>query len=415
MNRKPALALALICALVLGLVGPSWADSKDDLKKKRGEVSGKLGDARKSYDESSAAFARAARALKAAEGRLSAARTHLGETRGQLATARAQDAAMQAKLERSEAQLAAAKARLAQGEAKLEASEKRVQQFTLETLKDGDRGLRAFSELVQGEKPSTFSERMSLNRSVSDAQIATMQRLAAAKVMLRINRDEVQKLRNEVAAARRAAAANLVLKRQLEAKAADQTRAVGDLVEARGAAAGKARKAREDDARLVRELESERASLNARLAALARKDRRDGGKSNGGDGGGTLSYPVNGPITSPYGMRRHPITGVYKLHDGTDFGVGCGTPIRAAASGRIIQQYFNGAYGNRVILANGVKRGQSIVTTYNHLSRFARGAGQKVSRGEVIGYVGSTGYSTGCHLHFMVIANGRTVNPMGWL
>ena len=145
------------------------------------------------------------------------------------------------------------------------------------------------------------------------------------------------------------------------------------------------------------------------------KDRKSGGAGAGGDGGGTLSRPVGGPVTSPYGMRRHPITGVYKLHDGTDFSAGCGTPIRAAAAGTIIEQYYNGGYGNRVIINNGIKRGASVVTTYNHLSRYAKGRGAHVSRGEVIGYVGSTGYSTGCHLHFMVIANGRTTNPMGWL
>src|SRR5690606_20869733 len=119
---------------------------------------------------------------------------------------------------------------------------------------------------------------------------------------------------------------------------------------------------------------------------------------------------VRGPITSSYGMRRHPITKVYKLHDGTDFGVGCGTPIRAAASGTIIQQYYNGGYGNRVILNNGIMNGKSVVTTYNHLSRFARSTGSKVKRGDVIGYVGTTGYSTGCHLHFMVLVNGKTTN-----
>ena len=72
-------------------------------------------------------------------------------------------------------------------------------------------------------------------------------------------------------------------------------------------------------------------------------------------------------------------------------------------------------YGNRVILNNGIKRGASVVTTYNHLSRFAKGRGSHVSRGEVIAYSGTTGYSTGCHLHFMVIVNGHTTNPMGWL
>jgi murein DD-endopeptidase MepM/ murein hydrolase activator NlpD len=114
-------------------------------------------------------------------------------------------------------------------------------------------------------------------------------------------------------------------------------------------------------------------------------------------------------------MRWHPITHVYKLHDGTDFGVPCGTPVRAAASGRIIEQYYNGGYGNRVILNNGIKRGVNVVTTYNHLSRFKYATGTRVKRGQVIAYSGTTGYSTGCHLHFMVITNGHTVNPMGWL
>ncbi|RYJ04807.1 MAG: M23 family metallopeptidase, partial [Actinomycetales bacterium] len=121
------------------------------------------------------------------------------------------------------------------------------------------------------------------------------------------------------------------------------------------------------------------------------------------------------PITSPYGMRVHPITGVYKLHDGTDFGVPCGTPVRAAASGTVIQQYFNGAYGNRVLLDNGIKRGVNVVTIYNHLSRFVVSTGAKVKRGQLIAYSGTTGYSTGCHLHFMVLANGATTNPVGWL
>jgi len=287
-----------------------------------------------------------------------------------------------------------------------------VQQFTVESLQEGDRGLQAFGDLLRGESPTTFSQRMSLNDSVSDAQLATMQRLAASKVILKLHREEVQKLRDQVAAARAAAAANLVRKQQLEADAENQAEEVDRLVGERAKARNSAAAIKREDAKQLKELENERARLNARLARLARKG---GGKGAGGDGGGTLSRPVGGPITSPYGMRRHPITGVYKLHDGTDFSAGCGTPIRAAAAGRIIEQYYNGGYGNRVILNNGMKRGKNVVTTYNHLSRYAKGRGAHVSRGEVIGYVGSTGYSTGCHLHFMVIANGRTTNPVNWL
>ena len=68
-----------------------------------------------------------------------------------------------------------------------------------------------------------------------------------------------------------------------------------------------------------------------------------------------------------------------------------------------------------MILNNGIMRGKSVVTTYNHLSSYVAHAGQRVKRGQVIAYSGTTGYSTGCHLHFMVLVNGANVNPMGWL
>ena len=414
--RKAHVVGIVLLALTLAvLASPVAADKKDDLQRQKRGVNGQLGDAKRSYDQSSKKFANAVAALRKAQSQLDAAEKHLGSTRGQLATAEARDAQMQAELDKTEAELDVAINRLAEGKQELRASEIRVQQFTVEMLQQGDRGLQAFGDLLRGESPTKFSERMSLSDSVSDAQLATMQRLAASKVILKLNREKVQKLRDQVAAAREAAAANLVLKQQLEADAEDQAAEVDRLVGERSKARNSAAAIKREDAKRLRELEQERASLNARLAALARKDRKSGGKGAGGDSGGTLSRPVGGVVTSPYGMRRHPITGVYKLHDGTDFRAGCGTPIRAAAAGTIIEQYYNGGYGNRVILNNGIKRGKSVVTTYNHLSRYAKSKKTHVSRGEVIGYVGSTGYSTGCHLHFMVIANGRTTNPMGWL
>jgi murein DD-endopeptidase MepM/ murein hydrolase activator NlpD len=114
-------------------------------------------------------------------------------------------------------------------------------------------------------------------------------------------------------------------------------------------------------------------------------------------------------------MRMHPILRVYKLHDGTDFGAACGTPIYAAADGQVVSAYFDGAYGNRVILANGTVSGTSLATSYNHLTSDTVSIGQSVKRGQVIGYAGTTGYSTGCHLHFMVYRNGATTDPMAWL
>lgn len=429
--RNTMLAAAISCALVTVFVSPATADSKSDLEKQRRSVSGDIGNAQKSYDQSSKQYAGAVNALKKAQGRLNSAQTHLGETRGQLAAAAAKDAQMQRQLEASQAALEKALAELKAGEKSLAASEVQVKQFTLESLQEGDRGLRAFGDLLRGASPSAFSERMSLNSSVGDAQLATMEHLAASKVMLGLKRDRVRQLRDKVALKRKEAAANLEQKEVLEAAAQEQTVQVGELVDKRSSARKSANQILANDAAKLRELERDKARLSSQLRAIAAAEaakaaRRKaqgkpannggggGGKSSGG-GGGTLSRPVYGPTTSPYGMRTHPVTGVYKLHDGTDFGVGCGTPIHAAASGTVISRYYNGGYGNRLIVNHGWMRGANVVTAYNHATRYIVGQGQHVSRGQTIGYVGSTGYSTGCHMHFMVLVNGSTTNPMSWL
>ena len=122
--------------------------------------------------------------------------------------------------------------------------------------------------------------------------------------------------------------------------------------------------------------------------------------------------PVQGRLTSKYGMRLHPVTGIYKLHDGTDFGAACGTPIRAAAAGVVTERYYNAGYGHRLMIDHGKVNGTYVTTGYNHATHYVVGVGTRVKQGQTVGYVGSTGYSTGCHLHLMVWENGRVVNPM---
>ncbi|WP_162452027.1 peptidoglycan DD-metalloendopeptidase family protein [Phytoactinopolyspora mesophila] len=131
---------------------------------------------------------------------------------------------------------------------------------------------------------------------------------------------------------------------------------------------------------------------------------------------GELGWPVRNPyVTSPYGLRTHPITGERKLHDGTDFRARCGTPILASASGRVTGAGPRGAYGLQVSLDHGRIGDITMATSYSHLSRFAVRQGQSVRSGEVIGWSGNTGLSTGCHLHFMVYAGGSLSDPMTWL
>lgn len=433
-TRTAVTAALLTSALVAALTAPSFADKKDDLEQQKKDANSAAQDAKKDLDASTKEFAAAAAALKDAQAKLDTAQATLGETRGRVAVAAALDTEMQSKLVQSQAELKAARSDLKQGEERVVRSEKSVEEFAVQDYLDGDRGLRAFSGLMRGEDPSTYGEQVSLSSAVSDDQLATMQRLEATRVILKLNRQKVQKLRDQVKVQRQQAAANLVEKQQLEAAAETQTVQVASLVTVRQGAEATAAAAQAEDERQYQEQLAEAARVEAELKRLAAEElrkareaaareaaRRAAGDTSPdpdpptGDSGGTLTRPVSGPITSPYGMRVHPITGVYKLHDGMDFGVPCGTPVKAAADGTILQQYFNGAYGNRIILNNGVKRGVNVVTTYNHLSRFALSAGAKVKRGQVIGYSGTTGYSTGCHLHFMVLTNGSTVNPAGWL
>ena len=146
------------------------------------------------------------------------------------------------------------------------------------------------------------------------------------------------------------------------------------------------------------------------LAALAR--RQHGGIYR--RAGGLLSYPAIGPLSSPFGMRFHPILHIWRMHTGQDWAIPCGTPVHAAATGRVISAGWAGGYGNRIVIDHGRINGHDLATTYNHLSRIVRHSGHVV-RGQLIGYSGTTGLSTGCHLHFEVRINGVPVDPKGYL
>ncbi|MDO5735323.1 MAG: M23 family metallopeptidase, partial [Propionibacteriaceae bacterium] len=131
--------------------------------------------------------------------------------------------------------------------------------------------------------------------------------------------------------------------------------------------------------------------------------------------GTLLSMPVQGRKTSRFGMRFHPIRHVWKLHSGLDLAAPCGTPVGAAAPGTVTRTGWAGGNGIQVKIDHGMIGGHRVVTTYNHLSAIGVNVGQTVTAHQGVGRVGSTGYSTGCHLHFEVIADGNFTNPEPWL
>ena len=124
-----------------------------------------------------------------------------------------------------------------------------------------------------------------------------------------------------------------------------------------------------------------------------------------------MIWPADGPITSYYGYRTHPIHGVRKLHTGLDIGAGHGQTVVAAADGTVIMSDWYGGYGQTVVIDHG----GGISTLYAHNSALLVSVGQTVSQGQAIARVGSTGVSTGPHCHFEVRVNGVPEDPLGWL
>ncbi|MBV9527429.1 M23 family metallopeptidase [Sphingomonas sp.] len=132
------------------------------------------------------------------------------------------------------------------------------------------------------------------------------------------------------------------------------------------------------------------------------------GDGVGGETQGALHLPVAGRVTSGFGERFHPILGYERFHAGVDLGAALGSPIAAAADGRVVSAGWRGGYGRAVEIVHA----SGLETLYGHMSRIAAAPGELVHQGEVIGYVGSSGLSTGPHVHFEVLRNGRPVNPM---
>ena len=155
--------------------------------------------------------------------------------------------------------------------------------------------------------------------------------------------------------------------------------------------------------RLLRRCSFERENYDAIYQELTnRKDRLDRTPS---------VYPLEGFLARGFGVKPDPFTGENRLHSGIDVAAGIGTPVHATADGRVESAEFQPQFGNLITLDHG----DGIETCYGHLSRFAVKAKARVHRGDVIGYVGNTGYSTGPHCHYEVHVNGRPVNPMAYI
>ena len=426
-TRSRVLVVLTAGSLLLGAAAVPLA-SAEDLKDKKQKVVRQLHGAHDDLEHSSDQLIAAAAALESAQVQLGQAQSRLAKTRGELAAAVVLDKQMQAKLEAAIQRLARARAELATGRKKIAEQQNDLGQIVVQNYQGGDPSLMGLSMVLTSQDPTDLTGQLNSVQNVMDKESVVLSRLEASRALLTVQEQEVEAAKIQVAKDRKAAAKNLRVKKDLEAQAEAAELQVQNLVSLRSEAQAEAARAKAADIAQLKNLKKERSRITAILKKRADEARRRAAAAAARAGGsgnvlsdsgpvhsnGFLNYPVDGHITSPYGFRFHPIYGYRALHDGVDFGAPCGTPIRATAGGRVLEEYYQTAWGNRIIIDHGFRHGVGLATISNHLSGYAVRTGQRVKRGQIIGYVGNTGWSTGCHLHFTVLQNGSPVNPMRW-
>lgn len=426
---------ALLCAAGLVLTSALPAPAAPDPGAQKKRVDRKIDRLEDHLDDTSAALAAARRRLQSTQDKLPAARDVLERARASAAAADQAEAAATQALQVAKANEAKARTDLKKAAAAVEAGRRRIAQFAAQIYQE--QGFGQLDIALSSTQPQEFADRLAMVDTVLDVQSRTMERLSAEQAnlvaledhlsALRVDSDRKQKAA-EAALARAEKARDAAAKAQADLEAlavAQQAQAASYrdqlLADRRQLAAMKAEQERLRKILVRRAAEARRkAAAEARRRAAADAARRARQGSSGGSSGGSsssgsvLSAPVHtGWISSEYGMRYHPLYQEWRLHSGRDYAANCGTPVYAATSGTVIMAGWGGGYGNRVVIDHGLERGVGLATTYNHLSGIT--AGGTVSRGELIGYVGTTGTSTGCHLHFETLEDGSFVDPRRWL
>lgn len=431
-----AVTLGGLCVPISHSLDAAFAADGDKLKEKQKRVQEQLAHAHDELEHSSAGLRAASEQLEAADAQLATANARLARTRAalagaqqKLAAAEAALAAAQAEDQRLQAALAAARAQLAQARTDLErgqaaVAEKQAQVRTTLTdiLEQGDPRLLAFAALLNADSPEDVARQREFNDTVVASQTAAYDALKAAEVLLSVREQDVAEATRAVAAQRRQAREQLRIVEGLEAEAqqardavaqtnAEAQQAQDQAAAAQGAAAAAraaAERARQQDLRALQALKVQEQKIKQQILAQSGKD----GNRNVGSISGMFQRPVPGVVTSPYGMRKHPIYGYWGLHDGTDFRAPCGTRLAAVETGRVMSTYYSEVWGNRLYLNLGRINGHNYTVIYNHISRYAAREGEVVGRGETVAYAGTTGWSTACHLHFTVLRDGDPIDPM---
>lgn len=428
-GRLRALAAAGVLVLALasaaGPLAPAHAEDKDDKITRKQQIDQQIADLRGQLSDVNQNLTDTYLALARTELEIPDAQKNLDEAQQQAEQARQADEETGRRLDEAQKEEDRLQGVAQQGQQEVQRSDEQVRQLSLDAYKGGGVPDPA-SVFLGAAHPQDAVDRSMNYRLTLQTQGTRLDGLRTDQSLTDNSADRLGAVRREVADLKQQSEQTLQAKKDAEAQAqkaksdldalyTQQTQQKQDL---------EAKKAQYEGDQ--QNLQGQSDGLDQEIQDLTRQEREAAAKgtpervvpANGGAPGVAASgftRPVPGTMNSTFGWRFHPVFHYMKFHAGDDFPVGCGTPVHVAQDGVVLQNTSNSLAGNKVIVSHGVRNGKVITTSYHHLERFAASPGQTVKRGDVIGYVGATGDSTGCHLHFEVHEDGTPVDPAGYV
>lgn len=270
-------------------------------------------------------------------------------------------------------------------------------------------GRLSYLDVVIGSKDfSDFANRLEVLRRIINSDINLINEIKKERAEIEARKQALEADRAKLVEIEKAAIAKQA---EIEAKKVERNEVLAKAQNDRATAEAAMQELQANSAQISAMLKERQAARAAAAAAAAEAAAQQAQSYSWVQGSGQLGWPANGPITSPFGSRIHPIWGYTIYHDGIDIGVDEGVPVHAADGGTVVWSGWMGGYGYAVVIDHG----NGLSTLYGHNSDLAVSEGEGVSKGQVIAYAGSTGNSTGPHVHFEVRVNGDPVDPMGYL
>lgn len=405
----PALLLAAI-AMFLTLLMPVTSAVANP-KEQKNRIDKRVEELQKEFRDLDNDLARTIAEKEAAEEEMPGAEEALSQAQEELEDAQREDEELGARLTSAENAQSNLQDDINKGEADLDKKQKSVTKIARQAYQNSGVTSDVAMLLQMASKQNGASGATRVDSAVR-AQQRSITQLSEQRLLNMNNKDRLDAVTEEIADLKEEAAKVVLRKEAAERDAKQKRDDLDSLITTKDEASKRIEDSRDEAERQLEEQQAEQDRLAKEVEEWEKEQEKKGLPTGNGD----LINPAQGyPITSPFGYRIHPISKRRKLHTGTDFGMGCGSPVRASGDGVVVSAGWAGGYGNRVVISHGKMKGSKIASTYSHNSSLKVRSGSRVKQGQVIASSGTTGASTGCHLHFEIMQNGSYVNPMPWI